>query len=314
MTLPTACEKFRTLFGDEEHGSVPIETQLDVALYRDAGLPSPVIIKNCVATAFFGCRLPLEEIAWKCFAEFNPKSFAAAKLRLMRPQTTALIFASGKIVCTGAASERAARFGVTKIYDIVSKILPAGKTALLDVKIENIVGTCFLGYPVSLKDAYRWMRDSGDVTCMYSPELFPGLRFEIEKWITHTTDNIDAKVLVFEEGNVVITGGKSRSDLLITWRTLRSLMQQFAVCVKVSLLKKNIQKHIFKSNIIYRIQKSQTRMTKTKKKKKEDENRIRLSRVDVAMGDNKVWRGMVKMSSARREKITRSTVPGRNSL
>ena len=35
-------------------------------------------------------------------AEYNPKRFAAVIMRLRDPKTTALIFAAGKIVCTGA--------------------------------------------------------------------------------------------------------------------------------------------------------------------------------------------------------------------
>lgn len=37
--------------------------------------------------------------------EYNPKRFAAAIMRIRDPRTTALIFKSGKMVCTGAKSE-----------------------------------------------------------------------------------------------------------------------------------------------------------------------------------------------------------------
>jgi transcription initiation factor TFIID TATA-box-binding protein len=195
---------------------------------------------NCVATAYFGCILDLREIAWKCFAEFDPRSFAAAKLRLVDPQSTALLFASGKIVCTGAASEASARVAVTKIYQMVSAIMPPQKTSLLDVDIVNIVGTAHLGYKISLQRTYEWMRDAGDVTVMYSAELFPGLRFEIKKWaqmyldLSKGTQNVPAtKVLAFRQGNVVITGGKCRNDLLVTWRALRTLLRPFKETEKV---------------------------------------------------------------------------------
>lgn len=215
-----------------------IENINDLTVYRESKQASPVIIKNCVATAFFGCRLDLREIAWKCYAEFNPKSFAAAKLRLAWPQTTALLFASGKIVCTGAPSEASARVAVTEIYRIVSSIMPAGSTSLLDLKIENIVGTAYLGYAISLDRAYKWMRDAGDVTVMYSPELFPGMRFEIKKWRGgggNELRQLDTKVLSFQEGNVVITGGKTREDLLLTWRAIRDLLKAFKLSDQVSI-------------------------------------------------------------------------------
>ena len=38
--------------------------------------------------------------------EYKPKRFAAAIMRIRDPKTTALIFRSGKMVCTGAKSEQ----------------------------------------------------------------------------------------------------------------------------------------------------------------------------------------------------------------
>lgn len=203
-----------------------VEQCIDLSLYRDKKLPSPVLIRNCVATAFFGCRIDLQEIAWRHYAEFDPKSFAAAKLRLAQPKVTALIFASGKIVCTGAPSEDSARVAVTKIFQTVSASHPKN-TALLDLKIENIVGTAYLGHAISLRRAYEWMRSSGDVTVMYSPDLFPGMRFEAKRWLEKSNSDLETKVLAFEEGNVVITGGKCRDNLLDTWKMLRPLLSRF---------------------------------------------------------------------------------------
>lgn len=38
-------------------------------------------------------------------AEYNPRRFAACIMRIREPKTTALIFSSGKVVCTGAKTE-----------------------------------------------------------------------------------------------------------------------------------------------------------------------------------------------------------------
>ena len=77
------------------------------AQLRDAG-PNFISVSNVVATANFGVKLDLRRIAWSCCGEYNPDSFAAASLRLRNPKTTALVFSSGRLVCTGAPSERAA--------------------------------------------------------------------------------------------------------------------------------------------------------------------------------------------------------------
>ncbi|POS81681.1 TATA-box-binding protein, partial [Erysiphe pulchra] len=63
-------------------------------------------LQNVVATVNLDCRLDLKTIALHARnAEYNPKRFAAAVMRIREPKTTALIFASGKMVVTGAKSE-----------------------------------------------------------------------------------------------------------------------------------------------------------------------------------------------------------------
>ena len=62
---------------------------------------------NLVATADLNCRkLDLRKIYMGCRnAEYNPSKFPAVVMRIREPKTTALIFAKGKIVITGAKSE-----------------------------------------------------------------------------------------------------------------------------------------------------------------------------------------------------------------
>ena len=64
-------------------------------------------LQNVVATFNLGVdNLDLRAIALeKPFVEYNPQKFAAATLRIRDPRTTALAFASGNMVCTGAKLE-----------------------------------------------------------------------------------------------------------------------------------------------------------------------------------------------------------------
>lgn len=55
-------------------------------------------------------------------AEYNPKRFAAVIMRIREPRTTALIFSSGKMVCTGAKSEETSRLAARKYARIVQKL------------------------------------------------------------------------------------------------------------------------------------------------------------------------------------------------
>lgn len=94
--------------------ATPMSTAVDI--------PSPTL-QNIVSTVNLGKRqfnvfyslrlgvqLELKKIALHARnAEYNPKRFAAVIMRIREPRTTALIFSSGKMVCTGAKSEQASR-------------------------------------------------------------------------------------------------------------------------------------------------------------------------------------------------------------
>lgn len=55
--------------------------------------------QNVVATVNLECKLDLKDIALRARnAEYNPKRFAAVIMRIREPKSTALIFASGKMV------------------------------------------------------------------------------------------------------------------------------------------------------------------------------------------------------------------------
>jgi transcription initiation factor TFIID TATA-box-binding protein len=70
-------------------------------------------------------------------------------MRIREPKTTALIFASGKMVCTGAKSEEQSRFAARKYARIIQKLgFPA---KFMDFKIQNIVGSCDVKFPIRLE-------------------------------------------------------------------------------------------------------------------------------------------------------------------
>lgn len=80
-------------------------------------------LQNIVSTVNLGCKLDLKKIALHARnAEYNPKRFAAVIMRIREPRTTALIFSSGKMVCTGAKSEDMSRLAARKYARIVQKL------------------------------------------------------------------------------------------------------------------------------------------------------------------------------------------------
>lgn len=55
-------------------------------------------------------------------SELDPKRFAAVIMRIREPKTTALIFASGKMVVTGAKSEDDSKLASRKYARIIQKL------------------------------------------------------------------------------------------------------------------------------------------------------------------------------------------------
>src|SRR5882672_5357457 len=70
-------------------------------------------------------------------------------MRIRDPKTTALIFASGKMVVTGAKSEDDSKLAARKYARIIQKLgFPA---QFKDFKIQNIVGSCDVKFPIRLE-------------------------------------------------------------------------------------------------------------------------------------------------------------------
>jgi len=178
--------------------------------------PSGIVpaLQNIVATVNLSCPLELKRIALQARnAEYNPKRFAAVIMRIRDPKTTALIFASGKMVCTGAKSEEQAKLASRKYARIIQKLgFPAKFT---EFKIQNIVGSCDVKFPIRLEKLYF----SHGRFCSYEPELFPGLIYRM----------LDPKVvlLIFVSGKIVLTGAKDKRDIYTAFNNIFHTLKQF---------------------------------------------------------------------------------------
>jgi len=159
-----------------------------------------VNIENVVASATLKQRVDLNAVV-KGYpgVEYRPEQFPGLVFRLKRPKTATLIFNSGKMVCTGAKSEKEARRAVVKVIKELKKsgIIIISKPEL---KIQNIVASASLGGTIDLeKSAYELGRT------MYEPEQFPGLIYRM--------DEPKVVILLFASGKLVCTGAKREEDV-----------------------------------------------------------------------------------------------------
>merc|ERR1711972_1275896 len=107
-------------------------------------------LQNIVSTVSLGCTLDLKKIALHARnAEYNPKRFAAVIMRIRDPRTTALIFSTGKMVCTGAKSVELSRIAARKFARIIQK-LGYDNAKFLEFKVQNMVGSVDVKFPIRL--------------------------------------------------------------------------------------------------------------------------------------------------------------------
>jgi len=171
-------------------------------------------LQNIVSTVSMGSKLDLKKIALHARnAEYNPKRFAAVIMRIREPRTTALIFSSGKMVCTGAKSEEDSRLAARKYARIVQKLgFPA---KFKDFKIQNMVGSCDVKFPIRLEGLVLTHSQFSS----YEPELFPGLIYRMVK--------PRIVLLIFVSGKVVLTGAKVRQEIYEAFDNIYPILKNF---------------------------------------------------------------------------------------
>ncbi len=157
-------------------------------------------VVNIVVSASLGHDIPLEKMAATLSnTEYNPEQFPGLVLRIKEPKTSALIFSSGKIVCTGARSMDKVRESVEKIIKSLEKI-NIKITIKPEIKIQNIVASGTVGMDLNLNTLAMKLENTE-----YEPEQFPGLVYKLKE--------AKATFLLFSNGKVVCTGTKSEEEV-----------------------------------------------------------------------------------------------------
>ena len=179
---------------------------------------------------------PLEAIATQIGAnvQYGPLKFAANILRIRdgNNDSTALIFRSGKITAVHCLSWEHARFCchmyrlMLENIQCVMKDPETGKLQLTNLvgrtqfnlwQVHNSVGFGKLGCRIDLSALLH----AAPNVCQYKPDVFPGLK--LRAWVkpqekcTHENSSLKCpckvKLLIFDSGNVIITGAKSVEDV-----------------------------------------------------------------------------------------------------
>lgn len=157
-------------------------------------------VVNIVVSTSLEHDIPLEKMAATLAnTEYNPEQFPGLVIRIKDPKTSALIFSSGKVVCTGARSMDKVDESIKKIIKSLEKI-NIKITVQPKVNIQNIVASGSVGMDLNL-NVLAMKLDNTE----YEPEQFPGLVYKLAA--------AKATFLLFSNGKVVCTGTKSEEEV-----------------------------------------------------------------------------------------------------
>ena len=166
-------------------------------------------VVNIVVSTSLQHDIPLEKMAAMLSnTEYNPEQFPGLVIRIKEPKTSALIFSSGKGVCTGARSMDKVRESIKKIIKSLEKI---GIKITIEpkVKIQNIVASGTIGMDLNLNVLAMKLKNTE-----YEPEQFPGLVYKL------LDGESKATFLLFSNGKVVCTGTKSEKEVHVALEKL----------------------------------------------------------------------------------------------
>ena len=196
--------------------------ELATNLEDSTGIPK-ASIHNLVATAriFTNCSsFDLHTISrFLPNCTYDKQKFAAITVRQYDPRCTILLFTSGKMVLTGCKDYVECCLASLNIVTLLRANLPHFYFTLQDVTIQNIVGNVDLCLGNTRYIDLHKMYAEENIYCTYQKNMFPGLIYR--------ANSCPVVLLLFYSGKIVITGGKSRRDILDGWTTLWPVVKQY---------------------------------------------------------------------------------------
>ncbi|CAB0005825.1 unnamed protein product [Nesidiocoris tenuis] len=168
-------------------------------------------INNVVCSFSVRCHLNLRQIALSGkHVEFRRET-GMLMMKLRKPYTTASMWSSGKVTCTGATSEAASRIAARRFARCLQKL--GFKCRFTNYRVVNVLGTCSMPFAIKITPFTERHREA-----QYEPELHPGVTYKLK--------NPKATLKIFSTGSITITA-PSVSDVQRAVETIYPLVYEF---------------------------------------------------------------------------------------
>jgi len=187
-------------------------------------LKPEISIQNVVATGSLKHGFDLAAII-RAFpdVEYRPAVFPGLAFRLKKPKTCTLIFTTGKMVCTGAKSEKESKRAIRKV---VRELKTAGiiVTGKPKIRTQNIVASVDLGdVTIDLEDFIYAVNGLGK-QIMYEPEQFPGAIYRMQE--------PKCVFLIFTTGKLVCVGASREADVYTAVGNFVTILEDTEVLIR----------------------------------------------------------------------------------
>lgn len=117
-----------------------------------------IVINNVVCSFSVRCHLNLREIALMGANVEYRKENGMVTMKLRRPYTTASIWSSGKITCTGATSEDAAKQAARRFARCLQKL--GFNVRFHNYRVVNVLGTCSMPFSIRISSFSQRHREA----------------------------------------------------------------------------------------------------------------------------------------------------------
>lgn len=185
----------------------------ETAHEQDAEEPEiDIVISNVVCAFSVRCHLALKEIALHGYNVEYKRENGMVTMKLRRPYTTASIWSSGKVTCTGATSEDQARIAARRTARMLQKL--NFRVRFHNYRVVNVLGTCKMPWAIKIVQfSEKYKKEAS-----YEPELHPG--------VTYNLKNPTATLKIFSTGSMTVTA-RSVADVQAAIEHIYPLVYEF---------------------------------------------------------------------------------------
>ncbi|KAJ9596362.1 hypothetical protein L9F63_012637, partial [Diploptera punctata] len=180
--------------GNIGHVEVMPATDSSTSTEKPAEPDSPeidIVINNVVCSFSVRCHLNLRQIALNGANVEYRRENGMITMKLRKPYTTASMWSSGKVTCTGATSEDQAKVAARRFARCLQKL--GFKVRFNNFRVVNVLGTCSMPFAIKIMAFSERYKEQAD----YEPELHPG--------VTYKLTQPKATLKIFSTGSVTVT-------------------------------------------------------------------------------------------------------------